>query len=214
MNTNNSLAMLTEKPTAVVIIGAPGAGKTTQLAHLSSAAPDVVAIETSAILKMDSRIYTEYMLQARNAPDADVISLVTPHLRSKLVSADGKLKSCFLNGYPRNHVQALVCVPFLLSLGYTIDRIIALYMTGLPLKAVLARIALRGREDDGKIASRYQEFIDTKPGLLCGLQNTLGRSVVEIDARQDEIEVYSDIVSSLSGVFDGASATQAAAAGL
>ena len=118
----------TDRPLNVVLIGPPGAGKSTIAEELIHQRPSLVPISTGQLLRAEikarsrlGRAVASLLEQGDLAPD----SLMDRVLRSSLETLDDG-QGILLDGYPRTMRQALGLSMILADFGRTLDAVLAL----------------------------------------------------------------------------------------
>ncbi|MEN9937669.1 MAG: hypothetical protein RLZZ387_4248, partial [Chloroflexota bacterium] len=118
----------TDRPLNVVLIGPPGAGKSTIAEELIHQRPAFVMISTGQLLRSEIKARTRLgrevgplLDQGDLAPD----SLMDRVLRRSLETLDER-QGILLDGYPRTQRQALGLSMILADFGRTLDTVLAL----------------------------------------------------------------------------------------
>lgn len=144
--------------TAIILLGAPGAGKGTQAARIAERL-NIPAISTGAIFRHNMEEETPLGIEARNYIDRGEYvpdSVTNPMVRARLSSADAA-NGFLLDGYPRTLDQAHALRDMLADLGTRIDLVLEIEVDE---DEVVARMLKRAEEqhrtDDTEPVMRHR----------------------------------------------------------
>lgn len=144
--------------TAIILLGAPGAGKGTQAARIAERL-NIPAISTGAIFRHNMEEETPLGIEARNYIDRGEYvpdSVTNPMVRARLSSADAA-NGFLLDGYPRTLDQARALRDMLADLGTRIDLVLEIEVDE---DEVVARMLKRAEEqhrtDDTEPVMRHR----------------------------------------------------------
>lgn len=144
--------------TAIVLLGAPGAGKGTQATRIAERL-GIPAISTGEIFRSNmaddtelGRRAREYMDRGEFVPD----SVTNPMVRARLAAPD-TAKGFLLDGYPRSLDQAHYLRDILADLGRKLDLVLAIEVDENEVVArMLKRAAEQHRSDDTEPIMRHR----------------------------------------------------------
>ena len=153
---------------AILILGAPGAGKGTQAKRIAKAL-QIPAISTGAIFRQNMKDRTELGQKAQSYMDAGEFvpdSVTNPMVEARL-SAPDVAGGYLLDGYPRTVEQAFYLRDALAASGRDLDLVleIAVELDGV-VERLLKRAEIEGRADDTEpvIRRRLEVYKDqTEP---------------------------------------------------
>jgi adenylate kinase len=140
----------------LLIMGAPGAGKSTQAAYLAHEL-GFPAISASDVSRAHVSAPTQLGLEAKVYVDAglDVPDRVTNEIiRDRLVQQDAK-HGWILHGYPRTLAQVNALHELCINCGHTLDAVIFL---GVPDRVLVGRLLLQGSGDVQDLENRLSLY--------------------------------------------------------
>lgn len=157
-------------------MGGPGSGKTTAGKRL---AEDLKWpwISSGEILRQSKEPWVVERLKTAALFDDEMVS-------GLVLSRLAGVKNAILDGFPRTLKQAEI----LISRGIKVDAIVEMEV---PLDEVIARLEIRGRDQDRAeiVQERTAEYEKTKTGILAYLVGN-GAKLITIDGVGDQNEVY------------------------
>ncbi|MDO5048715.1 MAG: adenylate kinase [Actinomycetaceae bacterium] len=143
---------------AVLILGAPGAGKGTQAKNIAKVL-DVPAISTGAIFRQNMADGTELGNRAKKYMDAGEFvpdSVTSPMVKARLEAPDAQ-KGFLLDGYPRTIDQAYYLRNTLAESGRELDLVLEITVDfDEVVKRLLNRAEIEGRSDDTEPVIRHR----------------------------------------------------------
>lgn len=144
--------------TAIILLGAPGAGKGTQAARIAERL-NIPAISTGAIFRQNMEAETPLGIEARSYIDRGEFvpdSVTNPMVKARLSAPDVE-NGFLLDGYPRTLEQAHVLRDILADLGVRIDLVLEIEVDE---DEVVARMLKRAQEehrtDDSEPVMRHR----------------------------------------------------------
>lgn len=178
---------------AILILGAPGAGKGTQAKRIAKAL-QIPAISTGAIFRQNMKDRTELGQKAQSYMDAGEFvpdSVTNPMVEARL-SAPDVAGGYLLDGYPRTIEQAFYLRDALAATGRDLDLVLEIAVElDEVVERLLKRAEIEGRADDTEpvIRRRLEVYKDqTEP-------------MVTYYADQDKL-VQVDGVGTVDGVWE------------
>lgn len=155
----------------IVLFGLAGSGKGTQGKALS----EIFGwkwLSVGEVIRQTGE-YKELTDSGKLIPDEDVIELMNRQIKK----AEDEGFEVILDGYPRNILQAEYII------NNMADKINGAIMLDVPKEELLARLALRGRDDDKERASierRFKVFEENIPVILKMFEEA-GIAVAHVD---------------------------------
>lgn len=153
---------------AILILGAPGAGKGTQAKRIAKAL-QIPAISTGAIFRQNMKDRTELGQKAQSYMDAGEFvpdSVTNPMVEARL-SAPDVVGGYLLDGYPRTVEQAFYLRDALAASGRDLDLVLEIAVElDEVVERLLKRAEIEGRADDTEpvIRRRLEVYKDqTEP---------------------------------------------------
>ncbi|MBS5825720.1 MULTISPECIES: adenylate kinase [unclassified Actinomyces] len=153
---------------AILILGAPGAGKGTQAKRIAKAL-QIPAISTGAIFRQNMKDRTELGQKAQSYMDAGEFvpdSVTNPMVEARL-SAPDVAGGYLLDGYPRTIEQAFYLRDVLAATGRDLDLVLEIAVElDEVVERLLKRAEIEGRADDTEpvIRRRLEVYKDqTEP---------------------------------------------------
>lgn len=144
--------------TAIILLGAPGAGKGTQAARIAERL-NIPAISTGAIFRQNMEEETTLGIEARSYIDRGEFvpdSVTNPMVKARLSAPDVQ-NGFLLDGYPRTLEQAHALRDMLADLGTKIDLVLEIEVDE---DEVVARMLKRAEEqhrtDDTEPVMRHR----------------------------------------------------------
>lgn len=186
-----------EKPgaPAILILGAPGAGKGTQAKHIA-AVLGIPAISTGAIFRQNIEDGTELGIKAKEYMDAGEFvpdSVTNPMVKARL-SAPDTANGFLLDGYPRTLDQAFYLRDALAEQGGKLDLVLEVAVdSDEVLQRLLKRAEIEGRSDDTEPVIRHRLEVyekQTEPMVTYFADQD---SLVQVDGRGTVEEVWERI---------------------
>lgn len=170
----------------ILFLGAPGTGKSTAGQRLAQAMR-WPWVSSGAILRESSEPWViEKLKTAELFDDEMVAGLVFSRLEG--------VESAIIDGFPRTLRQAEIIV----ERGMKIDLMVELVV---PLEEVMARLTLRGRDQDTPevVEERWAEYERNKSEIMAYLVGN-GVKVVAVDGLGTMDEVYQRVLKSVQEV--------------
>lgn len=194
--------------TAIILLGAPGAGKGTQAERISKRL-DVPAISTGAIFRDNMEASTPLGIEARSYIDRGEFvpdTVTNPMVKARLSAPDVQ-NGFLLDGYPRTLEQAHALRDMLADLGTSIDLVLEIEVDE---DEVVGRMMKRAEEQ--------HRTDDTEPVMRHRLEvyRELTMPMATYYADQDLLEVVDgsgtvdDVTERIFAILDSLTASQEA----